>query len=1391
MEFYDTGITYDRLEFRTKFKVKSAVWNPQLDVLALASSDGEICLKRFYWKTGWKKKIASEPIYFNKWTRSSGGQAKETAGQFAAMCWSPCGRVLAVGFEEGICHLLEVNDALILYSFRLASIIKMLKWIEIDGLNSELKQDVQGSSLFTADYCYNSNNCEHLKTKESETQRDNYKIVYGLQEFCHSLVQRSLLGTALIIVAEADADVGFHVYTCGMFLTRSITFDYSFMNDYFDKSSLEVRDFVVLPNGNLQFAVSASAHDTPKFDSTAGYTLPESPEAAYGECTFLLDYDVGFANLCWMRSSALLAARVCHILHLFTSFRETFFRTCAEWENQFHRNVFGSLYEKYREETKGQVTDFALDFMSYILTGNSAEAFARAFFKDIKPTDWKAARDFVIKHIPNFLQSINRHLFPLVDVLYVHLRAFHDELQSYERNCVFGWNEHQRKTLELLDETMHMEKSPPLRQVLSAIAGVRHLAQIVQLLGDVAHKNWAELKYVLQLLSSHPDNEQLKMDIEDNCDGIPRQENFEVLLNFILNALVDPSKQKLLDDPFELIRLWHNKLDEGEELAAPETLLCNPNWLKHRVFDKIAPLLGICPEIPVSPLDRKETEAEEMFDVSDDFLITADCRSARTVLDALRWCFNAMEDIYLNGTNGLHEANKEIKPIRTACVEYCHPESITKLQLFNWDTLKQRHRSMKSDESEKCAQALKIYEENTNAKIQSMIMIHRLRFPRNSTDADEVERKTATTVQCFVSVEATNEVNTNLASKCAPKLILKLSEFGRLHECTDGFNDMTNEKIAVAFESGNYHVMDAEIYGSGAIHLVCSFCEPTDISDLLNSTPTTALASNGSAPAVYILRADICGNLRKVESTPLTYTNDPILCTASGRTVSVLFEQKYETIKWFDLEAGGRSLLHRPMLVVANRGEAISSKSLVLTPHNSTLPTTPTTSRPRPYVRPSARRRRVISPSDSVNSFISPLPSTPQRNDTMRSSMVVTPTSTGRHRRLRRISTRDLSSSSRSPRRLRSTGDLEDEHDYFLSNFRTGRSRAGRHQTLISDDEDEVEQDIEMEELEEMDEETRRAVEAGALVVEIEHTPTPSPTSRPSPISFRLRSRRIPETETRMILSFGESRDDDEREDAYDADRTSLNSPTITHPTPPLMRSVVVSEVQTTADGEILLRDIPSPVASTITASTNSSASNSTASSPTRRNAASTRQTRSSRRSNRRRFTAELRVSGEVEEEEREADLNDNELSESEYQRRRMREMLENLETETETAARTIAAAYADNRVEAEIRGTYNEVTRSVESPRLRSATDVRTQRRPRYSQQVETGSLRRSQRFSTQTTTAAASTSTTNVTTNSTSPLDTLWDSLENEQEDMDLTMVGEYFEAQLDPDETVRDRF
>ncbi|KAI6170814.1 Anaphase-promoting complex subunit 4 [Aphelenchoides bicaudatus] len=220
---HQNGLVFESGDYRNKFKVIQALWNPKVDILALANQSGEVCLKRFYWKTGWQKKISSELMFFSRNNKQYG-----EVGEFSSMCWSPDGSILAVAFENGVCHLLDVNDALILYSLKIESRPVLLKWFKIDGLEKELSE-TRRNQLFSNEKSFNSLECENLRTKDSEQQRDHYKIVYGIQNFCHSRVGAKLLDTALIVVTQnEDYMHGFDVYISGMLLVKSVLFDYGF-----------------------------------------------------------------------------------------------------------------------------------------------------------------------------------------------------------------------------------------------------------------------------------------------------------------------------------------------------------------------------------------------------------------------------------------------------------------------------------------------------------------------------------------------------------------------------------------------------------------------------------------------------------------------------------------------------------------------------------------------------------------------------------------------------------------------------------------------------------------------------------------------------------------------------------------------------------------------------------------------------------------------------------------------------------------------------------------------------------------------------------------------------------------------------------------------------------
>ena len=63
--------------------------------------------------------------------------------------------MLVVAFEKGICHLIDVNDALVLYSLRLDCIPSQVKWFKLDGLDEELTP-AKRKQLFNNEKSFNS-----------------------------------------------------------------------------------------------------------------------------------------------------------------------------------------------------------------------------------------------------------------------------------------------------------------------------------------------------------------------------------------------------------------------------------------------------------------------------------------------------------------------------------------------------------------------------------------------------------------------------------------------------------------------------------------------------------------------------------------------------------------------------------------------------------------------------------------------------------------------------------------------------------------------------------------------------------------------------------------------------------------------------------------------------------------------------------------------------------------------------------------------------------------------------------------------------------------------------------------------------------------------------------
>lgn len=101
-------------------EVKLMLWNPKMDLIALAFANADIHLYRMSWQKVWTLNAPHQGL------------------SITAMSWRPDGKVLAVSFSNGHLRLLSVEDAKKIFSFNYTEPIQWLYWLqESDEMTSK------------------------------------------------------------------------------------------------------------------------------------------------------------------------------------------------------------------------------------------------------------------------------------------------------------------------------------------------------------------------------------------------------------------------------------------------------------------------------------------------------------------------------------------------------------------------------------------------------------------------------------------------------------------------------------------------------------------------------------------------------------------------------------------------------------------------------------------------------------------------------------------------------------------------------------------------------------------------------------------------------------------------------------------------------------------------------------------------------------------------------------------------------------------------------------------------------------------------------------------------------------------------------------------------------
>ncbi|KAH7698840.1 CBN-EMB-30 protein, partial [Aphelenchoides avenae] len=284
MEFFTDPSGRDlfskKTEYRCGFEVYAAEWNPRHDLLAVASRNGDVVVKRHPWKSAWKKNISIEPGILYDNPNLETGERKAAGGRgskLESLCWSPDGDILAIALADGLVHLVDGQDGKLLYSWRKSGPpAHKMRWLRAcDAASCYVPPEDSTLQISSADFDFNEN-----------ASKDRMQMMADIEHFCSQTLQTSLLGTVLCILSKTDDGPSMSIAVGGVLPLGDISNLGDFITSA-DPYSIEVHDVTIgSVTGKLQAVCSCCELMA---DAQGGATV--------GYSSYVVELDLGFADL--------------------------------------------------------------------------------------------------------------------------------------------------------------------------------------------------------------------------------------------------------------------------------------------------------------------------------------------------------------------------------------------------------------------------------------------------------------------------------------------------------------------------------------------------------------------------------------------------------------------------------------------------------------------------------------------------------------------------------------------------------------------------------------------------------------------------------------------------------------------------------------------------------------------------------------------------------------------------------------------------------------------------------------------------------------------------------------------------------------------------------------
>ncbi|GMS89644.1 hypothetical protein PENTCL1PPCAC_11819, partial [Pristionchus entomophagus] len=224
---YNMDLMYNKKVFRAPFKVHLMSWNPKMDLLAVVSEKGEVCLKRQGWKTTWKMNVNTEERVVHEFPVKN----KERKGSPSCLAWSPDGMALVIGMNTGVYHIIDAEAGMLRFTWSLGAPITRMNWRSLTDKPSE---GWNGPSRLEAE-----DGAAMAEVAESTDEKVQAAVEKAL-ELESSMMPRSLYQTVLTVVMDGEIAV----LLGGVLCVSKIDFS-GFMLDTYGIAVLHIADATV------------------------------------------------------------------------------------------------------------------------------------------------------------------------------------------------------------------------------------------------------------------------------------------------------------------------------------------------------------------------------------------------------------------------------------------------------------------------------------------------------------------------------------------------------------------------------------------------------------------------------------------------------------------------------------------------------------------------------------------------------------------------------------------------------------------------------------------------------------------------------------------------------------------------------------------------------------------------------------------------------------------------------------------------------------------------------------------------------------------------------------------------------------------------------------------